>query len=53
MTKTKLTLKYTSNFKINYNGLYKYLGLSTNKEEAIKVRKEAEIKYFGDFRSKL
>lgn len=36
--------------QINYNGLYKYLGLFTNKEEAIKVRKEAEIKYFGEFR---
>jgi len=29
------------------------LGLFTNKEDAIKVRREAEIKYFGDFRCKV
>lgn len=29
-----------------------YLGEFINKEEAIKTRKEAEIKYFGEFRNK-
>ena len=37
---------------IQVNKVYKYLGLFTNKEDAIKVRREAEIKYFGDFRGK-
>ena len=35
---------------IQVNKVYKYLGLFTNKEDAIKVRREAEIKYFGEFR---
>ena len=35
---------------IMINGKTKHLGYFINKEEAIKVRKEAEIKYFGDFR---
>ena len=39
--------------QIIVNKVYKYLGSFTNKEEAIKARREAEIKYFGDFRSKL
>ena len=39
--------------QIRVNRVYKHLGLFTNKEDAIKARKEAEIKYFGDFRSKL
>ena len=38
--------------QITVNKVYKHLGLFTNKEDAIKVRKEAEIKYFGEFRSK-
>ena len=37
---------------IQVNKVYKYLGSFTNKEDAIKVRREAEIKYFGDFRGK-
>ena len=35
------------------NKVYKYLGYFTNKEDAIKARKEAEIKYYGDFRGKV
>ena len=38
--------------QIIVNKVQKHLGLFTNKEEAIKVRREAEIKYYGDFRSK-
>lgn len=38
--------------RIQLNGVAKHLGCFTNKEDAIKARKEAEIKYFGDFRSK-
>ena len=34
------------------NKVYKHLGYFTSKEDAIKVRREAEIKYYGDFRSK-
>ena len=34
------------------NGKSKKLGYFINKEDAIKARKEAEIKYFGDFRSR-
>ena len=37
---------------IMLNGKKKHLGLFTNKEDAIKARKEGSIKYFGDFRSK-
>ena len=33
-------------------GKKKYLGIFTNKEDAIKARKEAEIKYYGEFRSR-
>ena len=36
--------------QIIVNKVYKYLGSFTNKEDAIKARREAEIKYFGDFR---
>ncbi len=36
---------------IRVNCKRKHLGYFINKEDAIKVRKEAEIKYFGDFRS--
>jgi hypothetical protein len=39
--------------QIIVNKVYKYLGLFTNKEDAIKARKEAEIKYYGEFRSKV
>lgn len=35
---------------LNYNKEQHYLGLYTDKEEAIKVRKEAELKYFGEYR---
>ena len=38
---------------IYYYGKSKHLGYFINKEDAIKVRKEAEIKYFGEFRSKI
>ena len=37
---------------IMINGKTKHLGYFINKEDAIKARKEGEIKYFGDFRSK-
>ncbi len=33
-------------------GKAKHLGYFINKEDAIKARKEGEIKYFGDFRSR-
>ena len=39
--------------KIYYHSSQKHLGYFINKEDAIKARREAEIKYFGDFRSKL
>mgnify|MGYP003125322736 CR=1 FL=1 len=39
--------------QIIVNKVYKYLGSFTNKEDAIKARREAEIKYFGDFRGKV
>ena len=39
--------------QIIVNKVYKYLGSFTNKEEAIKARREAEIKYFGDFRGNI
>jgi hypothetical protein len=38
--------------RINVNGENVYLGYFTNKEDAIKVRKEAEQKYFGEFAPK-
>jgi len=37
---------------IMINGKAKHLGYFINKEDAIKARKEGEIKYFGDFRSR-
>jgi len=37
---------------IMINGKNKHLGYFINKEDAIKARKEGEIKYFGDFRSR-
>ena len=33
---------------IRFNGLYHYLGNFVKKEDAIKAREEAEIKYFGE-----
>ena len=36
---------------IDYKNIY--LGRYTNKEDAIKARKQAEIKYFGKYRNKL
>lgn len=38
---------------IMINGKHIHLGYFINKEDAIKVRREAEIKYFGDFRGKV
>ena len=35
---------------IEYNQKYIHLGLFNTKEEAIKARKEAELKYFGKYR---
>ena len=37
---------------IAHNGKFYSLGYYTNKEDAIKARKEAEVKYFGEFRRK-
>ena len=39
--------------QITINKVQKYLGYFTNKEDAIKARREAEIKYYGDFRGKV
>ena len=38
---------------IMVNRVQKNMGYFINKEDAIKARKEAEIKYFGDFRCKV
>jgi hypothetical protein len=38
--------------QITLNNKQIHLGLFDNFEEVCKVRKEAEIKYFGDFRNK-
>ena len=35
------------------NGKQKHLGYFINKEDAKKARKEGEIKYFGEFQSKI
>ncbi len=35
---------------IIYKEKFHYLGIYSSEEEALKVRKEAEIKYFGEFR---
>lgn len=40
--------KWKASIKVNYKGIH--LGYFNDKEEAIKVRKEAEIKYFGEYR---
>lgn len=42
--------KWIVNIKINYKLIN--LGRYSNKEDAIKARKEAEIKYFGEYRYK-
>ena len=39
--------------QIVVNKVQKHLGYFINKEDAIKTRREAEIKYFGDFRGKV
>ena len=42
--------KWSSYIMVDYKK--KHLGYFTNKKEAIKARKEGEIKYFGEFRKK-
>lgn len=42
--------KWEARIRVDYKLIH--LGLYSNKEEAIKVRKEAEVKYFGEFRNK-
>ena len=42
--------KWIAKIKVNYESIY--LGSFTKKSDAIKARKEAEIKYFGNFRYK-
>ena len=37
---------------IRYKGNYIHLGSFTNKEDAIKARKDAELKYYGEYRRK-
>ena len=44
----KISKKWRASIRVNK--VYKHLGLFTNKEDAIKAREEAEIKYFGEFR---
>jgi len=44
----KTRKKWVAFIKVNYKR--KQLGYFINKEDAIKARREAEIKYFGDFR---
>ena len=43
--------KWEARIMYNYKNIY--LGRYINKEDAIKARKQAEIKYFGEFRNKL
>ena len=42
--------KWTARIKVNYKQIF--LGYFNDLEEAIEVRKEAEIKYFGEYRNK-
>lgn len=42
--------KWKARIKINRKDIH--LGVFDNKEDAIKARKEAEVKYFGEFRRK-
>ena len=42
--------KWRARIKINHKDIH--LGVFDNKEDAIKARKEAEVKYFGEFRRK-
>lgn len=46
--KIKSTSKWKAYINVNYKQIN--LGHHENKEDAIKARKEAEIKYFGEFR---
>lgn len=39
--------------RVTINRFQKHLGIFANKEDAIKSRREAEIKYYGDFRGKI
>ena len=48
VSKHKQTNKWRA--YIEYNQKYIHLGLFNTKEEAIKARKEAELKYFGKYR---
>ena len=48
VSKHKQTNKWRA--YIEYNQKYIHLGLFNTKEEAIKARKEAELKYFGEYR---
>ena len=48
VTFVKRTGKYSA--RIKHKGKVHYLGSYLSIEDAIKVRKEAEIKYFGEFR---
>lgn len=43
----KLTKKWAANIEVNKQRIY--LGLFTNKDDAIKARKSAELKYYGEF----
>ena len=45
----KLKCKWEAYITFNYNTIH--LGYFTNKEDAILARKEAEIKYFGNYKS--
>ena len=45
---SKKARKWQSGIWCNAKNIY--LGLYSNKEDAIKARKEAEIKYYGEFR---
>ena len=46
----KLSQKWQSEIRVD--GKKIYLGLFINLEDAIEARKQAEIKYFGEFRNK-
>ena len=50
VTYHKQTSKWIA--QINYNYEHIYLGCFDTKEEAIEARKQAEIKYFGEYRNK-
>ena len=46
----KLSQKWQSEIRVD--GKYIYLGLFINLKDAIEARKQAEIKYFGEYRNK-